>query len=29
MAALVGNIEWAKANAGAAAGLLYSVLQSR
>ena len=29
MAGLVGNIVWAKANAGAAAGLLYSALQSR
>jgi hypothetical protein len=29
MAGLVGNIAWAEANAGAAAGLLYSALQSR
>jgi hypothetical protein len=29
MAGLVGNILWAKANAGAAAGFLYSALQSR
>ena len=29
MAGRVGNIVWAKANAGAAAGLLYSALQSR
>jgi hypothetical protein len=29
MAGLVGNIAWAEANVGAAAGLLYSALQSR